>query len=292
MPSPTQEIKNSLFQEKGIRLFVKREDLIHPVVSGNKWRKLKYNLQKAKEEGKDTILSFGGAYSNHIHALAAAAKAFGIKSIGIIRGEENFPLNDTLSYASYCGMQLFYVSREEYKGKTEISFINTLHKRFGSFYLIPEGGYNYEGMKGCKEIVSEIDVKYDVVCCACGTGTTFAGIISALPKEKKAIGFPVLKGGDFLYDEIHNLLPNDKQDNWHLETGYHFGGYAKWNNELLDFIKDFEKENGILLEQVYTGKLFFGIYDLIQKDFFKPGTSIVAVHTGGLQGKVNREQKQ
>lgn len=287
LPSPIQEIKDSLLDEKKVRLFIKREDLIHPILSGNKWRKLKYNILKAKEEGQDTILSFGGAYSNHIHALAAAANAFGLKSIGIIRGDEIVALNNTLAYAKSCGMELSFVSREDYKRKTEDDFITTLHETFGFFYLIPEGGFNTEGMKGCMEIVEEIGFEYDIVCCACGTGTTISGIIASLPKGKKAIGFPVLKGGNFLYNEIKQLLPKTKKSddtNWHLETNYHFGGYAKWNKELLDFINDFKEKHGIQLDQVYTGKMLFGLFDLLKKDFFKEGTSIIALHTGGLQG--------
>ncbi len=287
LPSPIQEIKDSLLEEKKVRLFIKREDLIHPIVSGNKWRKLKYNLSKAKEEGKSTILSFGGAYSNHIHALALAAKGMELKSIGIIRGEETLPLNETLSYARSCGMDLHFISREEYKRKTEKDFIYKLHKKFGDFYLIPEGGYNLEGSKGCEEIIKEIDILFDLVCCPCGTGTTLSGIIASLPEGKKAIGFPVLKGGDFLYKEINNLLPKNgvaQNNNWHLETGYHFGGYAKWNKELLDFTDEFEKKYGIPLDQVYTGKMMYGVFDLIEKDTFAFGTAIVAVHTGGLQG--------
>ena len=287
LPSPIQEIKGSLLDEKGVRLFIKREDLIHPFVSGNKWRKLKYNLQKAKEEGQDTILSFGGAYSNHIHALAAATKALGLKSIGIIRGEEILPLNDSLRYAKSCGMELSFVSREVYKRKTEIDFIESLREKFGDFYLIPEGGYNTEGMKGCKDIAAEIDSEYDFICCACGTGTTISGIIASLPKGKKAIGFPVLKGGDFLYEEIKQLLSKTEKsedNNWHLETNYHFGGYAKWNKELVDFITDFKEKHDIQLDQVYTGKMMYGLFDLIKNDSFKEGTSIIALHTGGLQG--------
>ncbi len=287
LPSPVQEIKDQLLEEKGVRVFVKREDLIHPLVSGNKWRKLKYNLQKAKEEGKNAILSFGGAYSNHIHALASAAQSMGFKSIGIIRGEEVLPLNDTLAFASQCGMELHFISREEYKRKAEKNFIEGLRKKFGDFYIIPEGGYNKEGSKGCEEILKEIDIPYDVICCACGTGTTLSGIIESLPNDKQAIGFPVLKGGDFLYEEIKKLIPEKNiSSNWLLETNYHFGGYAKWNEELLDFIKEFENKHKIPLDHVYNGKMFYGLFDLIRQDHFAKGTTIVAIHTGGLQGKM------
>lgn len=284
LPSPIQEIYTPLLEEKKVRLFIKREDLIHPVVSGNKWRKLKYNLLTAKEVGHTSILSFGGAYSNHIHALAGASNALGLNSIGIIRGEASFPLNATLAYAQSCGMELHFISREDYKKKTTPEFLTSLEERFGKFYSIPEGGYNTEGRNGCMEITKEITIDYDVLCCACGTGTTLSGIIASLPEGKKAIGFPALKGGAFLYEEINALLLSQNTANWHLETDYHFGGYGKWNHELLDFIADFRETHGIQLDQVYTGKLLFGLVDLIRKDFFKERTSIVALHTGGLQG--------
>ncbi len=289
LPSPLQEIKDPLFEQKEIRLFMKREDLIHPVVSGNKWRKLKYNLLKAKAEGHTTVLSFGGAYSNHIHALALAAHSYGLKAIGVIRGEELLPLNETLSYAKSCDMKLHFVSREEYKRKNEVDFLSQLNKTFGPYYLIPEGGCNEEGVKGCAEIIDEIDITFDVICTACGTGTTMAGLIVSLPEHKKAIGFSALKGGDFLYAEINQLLSEEnrkKKDNWQIQTAYHFGGYAKWNKDLLLFIESFEKKHAIQLDQIYTGKMMYGLYDLIAKDFFSKGATLVALHTGGLQGLV------
>ncbi len=287
LPSPLQEIKDSFLEEKEVRLFIKREDLIHPIVSGNKWRKLKYNFFAAKEKRQNTILSFGGAYSNHIHALAGAAEAWGFKSIGIIRGEELLPLNPTLSYAKACGMELFFVSREVYKRKNEPGFLQELQAKFGDFYLVPEGGSNSAGVRGCMEILPEIELPYDVVCLACGTGTTMAGLIASLPADNKAIGFPVLKGGSFLYEEINTLLAPlelDRKNNWYLEENYHFGGYGKWNAELLRFMEDFKNKHGIALDQVYTGKMVYGLMDKIRKGFFKRGTVVVALHTGGLQG--------
>ncbi|HSZ26289.1 MAG TPA: pyridoxal-phosphate dependent enzyme [Cytophagaceae bacterium] len=289
LPSPLQEIKSSLLKERKIQLFMKREDLIHPIVSGNKWRKLNFNLAKAIEEGHSTILSFGGAYSNHIHAMAAASEAFGLKSIAIIRGEEMQPLNGTLAYAKSCGMKLHFVTREEYKMKTNEDFILKLREQFGEFYLIPEGGRNAEGVKGCTEIVKEIDIEFDCICTACGTGTTMAGLVNSLAEDRKAIGFPVLKGGDFLYRDINDLLSEVsimKKNHWHLETNYHFGGYAKWNNELLSFMNNFEKEHNIPLDPIYTGKMMYGLFDLIHKGFFIENTTVIALHTGGLQGLI------
>jgi len=276
-----------LLEEKGLKLFVKREDLIHPVVSGNKWRKLKYNLSRAKTEGHDTLLSFGGAYSNHIHALACAAKEEGFRAIGIIRGEEAKTLNDTLSYARECGMELYFVSREDYREKEEKYFLENLEKQFGRFYLIPEGGSNREGVQGCMEIISELNIEWDTICTACGTGTTMAGLVASLPEDKKAIGFPVLKGGSFLYKEIQDQLSSfskERNSNWHLEEQYHFGGYAKWDQTLLDFIEGFKIKHRLELEPVYTGKMMYGIMELVRNDFFKKGTVVVALHTGGLQG--------
>ncbi len=287
LPSPVQEIKDAFLEEKVVKLFIKREDLIHPVVSGNKWRKLKYNLREAKETGHDTVLSFGGAYSNHIHALAEAAREEGLRVIGVIRGEELTTLNPTLSDAKAKGMKLHFVSREEYKKKNEAAFIERLEELFGKFYLIPEGGSNLQGVWGCMEIVPEIEVPYDVLCTACGTGTTMAGVVASLPADKTAIGFPVLKGGSFLYKEINDLLSSVEgleKKNWHLEEQYHFGGYAKWNAELIRFMQEFKNKYDIQLDQVYTGKMMYGLFDLIRKDFFKKGTIVVALHTGGLQG--------
>lgn len=290
LPSPLQEIKDTLFEEKEIRLFMKREDLIHPIVSGNKWRKLKYNLLKAKEEGYSSLLSFGGAYSNHIHALALAAQENGIKAIGVIRGDEITQLNQTLSFAKSCGMELHFISRVDYNKKNTMEFQTQLKSLFGDFYLIPEGGSNKEGVFGCSEITKEIELDYNFICSACGTGTTLAGIISTLPENKKAIGFSALKGGDFLYEEIEGLLPIKNKENWHIETAYHFGGYGKWNQELLDFMETFKKNHGVPLDQIYTGKLMYGIMDLIKKEYFKKGSTIVALHTGGLQGLAGLEK--
>ncbi len=289
LPSPIQELNDSSFEEKSIRVFMKRDDLIHPIVSGNKWRKLKYSLLKAKEMGYTTILSFGGAYSNHIHALAKAAKEEGLKSIGIIRGEElRTNLNPTLVDAQNNGMQLHFVSREAYRKKEGEAFIHSLHEKFGTFYLIPEGGKSKEGVLGCSEISQEIAIDYHYIALACGTGTTLAGIIHGLPEDKKAIGIPVLKEGSFLETDINLLLEeldSLKATNWELKTAYHFGGYAKTTPELLSFIERFELKHNIPLDPIYTGKLLFGVMDLIKHNFFPKGSSIVILHTGGLQGK-------
>ena len=296
---PVHRVNDPAIEDAGINLFIKREDLLHPHISGNKWRKLKYNIREAKKRKKNTLLTFGGAYSNHIAATAAAGKEFNFNTIGVIRGEEHLALNSTLQFAVDCGMQLYYADRVRYKHKSEDSFIKELENLFGTFYLIPEGGANDLGVKGCMEILVEPVIDFDYVCCACGTGSTLAGLVLSLKQHQKALGFSSLKGGGFLKEEVNKMmnsfskfipvlpsLPTSNEDNfkWDINTDYHFEGYAKINKDLVDFVKNFEISNGILLDYVYTGKMMFGIYDLIQKGYFKKGQSILAIHTGGLQG--------
>jgi len=266
-----------------ITLAVKREDLIHPFVSGNKFRKLKYNLLQAKLENHKAILTFGGAFSNHIAAVAAAGKAQNIQTIGVIRGEElvsKIDDNPTLRFARDCGMQFEFVSRENYRLKTEISFIEELHNKYGSFYLIPEGGTNELAVKGCEEILSEADSDYDFICCPVGTGGTISGLINSIRPHQKVLGFPALKGG-FLKEEICKFARND---NWDLITGYEFGGYGKVDVALVAFLNQFHAETGILLDPLYTGKMLFGVIDLIRQGYFPKHSKILAIHTGGIQG--------
>jgi 1-aminocyclopropane-1-carboxylate deaminase len=277
---PTQRIHLNL---NSISISIKREDLIHPFVSGNKFRKLKYNLLQAKEEHQDTLLTFGGAFSNHIAAVAHAGKENGFRTIGIIRGDElrdKIPENPTLLFAQSCGMQLEFVSREEYRLKNESAFLENLEKQFGNFYLIPEGGTNELAIKGCQEILTEEDCDFDFICCSIGTGGTIAGIINSALPHQKVLGFPALKG-DFLKDEIRIFVENK---NWELITDYHFGGYGKVNQELITFINGFNKENKILLDPIYTGKMVFGVIDMINKGCFPAQSKILLIHTGGIQG--------
>ena len=267
----------------GISLVMKREDLIHPFVSGNKFRKLKYNLLQAKAESQTTLLTFGGAYSNHIAAVAYAGRENGFQTIGIIRGDEladKIASNPTLKFAQECGMQFEFVSREDYRLKTEATFLEQLENKFGSFYLIPEGGKNALAIKGCEEILTQEDGNFDYVACAIGTGGTISGIINSALPHQKILGFPALKG-DFLQDEIRNFVQND---NWELITDYHFGGYGKVNTVLVDFINRFLEKTKIPLDPVYTGKMVFGIVDLIEKNYFPENATILLIHTGGLQG--------
>jgi len=286
--SPVQQIKNKLFDEQGLSVFIKRDDLIHPLISGNKWRKLKYILQKASAENKKHLITFGGAYSNHLLATAAAAAKFGFRSTGIVRGEA--VENDTLFLCRLHGMNLIFVDREGYRDKQAL-----FNKYFGSgpnAFFIDEGGSSAEGAKGCAELIDELTETYDHIFCACGTGTTAAGIINGLRERGLATAFnaiPVFKNGEFMRTEIDRYLLNPAIYNLH--TDYHFGGYAKTNDELIDFIKTFIADTGILIEPVYTGKMLYAIYDLAAKDYFKRGSKILAVHTGGLIGLLGMKGK-
>ncbi|MEP7095211.1 MAG: pyridoxal-phosphate dependent enzyme [Flavobacterium sp.] len=267
----------------GISLAVKREDLIHPFVSGNKFRKLKYNLLQAKAENKETLLTFGGAFSNHIAAVAYAGKEQDFKTIGVIRGEELFDKieeNPTLKFAQENGMQFEFVSREDYRLKNEVSFLEKLKEKFGNFYLVPEGGTNELAVKGCEEILTAEDTVFNYVCCAVGTGGTISGLINSAAPNQKILGFPALKG-DFLKDEIRIFA---KKNNWDLISDYHFGGYGKINVELIEFINAFFDKNKVPLDPIYTGKMFFGVIDLIHKNYFPANSKILLIHTGGLQG--------
>jgi len=292
--SPLQRLQSPFLQQADIQLYVKRDDLIHPQFGGNKWRKLKYNLIYAKENQFDTLLTFGGAWSNHIYATAAAGKHFGFHTIGLIRGEEHLPLNATLSFAKDCGMHLHYINRAEYRQKNETAFLNKIRQQFGNVYILPEGGSNSLAIKGCAEIVEEISDElenpFDIICCASGTGATLAGLISALNPRQTAIGFSALKGGEFLNDEVETFLNHEKikstplPKNWHIETDFHFGGYAKLNDELIQFMSEFQSQYDFALDAIYTGKMFYGLFERIKAKAFKPGTTIIAIHSGGLQG--------
>lgn len=285
--SHLEKIEDEFLNSRGITLLIKREDMNDPELSGNKVHKLKYNLLEAKNKNHSTLLTFGGAYSNHIYAVAAAGKRFGFNTIGIIRGEEHLPLNPTLSFAKTCGMNLIYMERETYRRKNTPDIINQLKKQYGDFYLIPEGGTNTLAVKGCTDIVKSIDSDFDLVCSACGTGGTLAGIIAGLDKNKTALGFAVLKGASFLINNVKKLLEESESNsscNWSINLDYHFGGYAKLNSELIRFINTFTEKTGIPIEPIYTGKMFYGIYNLISKRLIDEGITIVAIHTGGLQG--------
>lgn len=281
--SPIVRLKDDLFDRAGIELNIKRDDLIHSTISGNKWRKLRYNLVEAEKSGAKRLLTFGGAYSNHIAAVAAAGKEFGFDTIGMIRGEETLPLNPTLSFATSKGMKLGYLSRELYAYKSEPMLIEKLKEKWDDFYLIPEGGANDLGVKGCTEILDETINEYDFIAVSSGTGTTAAGILRAAKEHQTVLSFPALKGGEFLEAEIENMAGSFSARLWML-TKYHFGGYAKIDEVLVSFMNDFKQSQQIQLDPIYTGKMMYGLYDMIEKNVFAQGSKILAIHTGGLQG--------
>ncbi|WP_299834475.1 pyridoxal-phosphate dependent enzyme [uncultured Tenacibaculum sp.] len=285
--SENQQVLLKEIERSDVELWIKREDKIQEFVSGNKFRKLKHNISEAKRYKHQSLLTFGGAYSNHIVATAVAGSLSGLKTIGVVRGEElaeNFEevlkTNQTLKVAHEHGMEFKFVSRAVYRDKTEANFINSLRDTFGDFYLIPEGGTNPLAIKGCEEILSNEDQKFDYICTAVGTGGTISGLINSVHTNQEVIGFPALKG-NFLYDEIRKYTT---KENWTLNLDYNFGGYGKFNEDLIHFINIFKSETSILLDPIYTGKMLFGIVDLINKGKFKKGSKILAIHTGGIQG--------
>lgn len=275
----TQQIELST---PGVTLSIRREDLLHPVISGNKYRKLKYNLLQAKAENKTTLLTFGGAFSNHIAAVAAASQEYGFTTVGIIRGEElaSMRRNSTLEFAYGCGMQLKYVTREWYRNKETNAFVELLEQEFGAFYLLPEGGTNALAVKGCEEILNERDAVFNYICCSAGTGGTAAGISRSATPEQKVLAFAALKG-DFLTEAISSFMP---KSNFEVVTGYEFGGYGKISADLIEFVNAFKKKYNIALDPIYTGKMLFGVMDRIKAGYFPKGSNILAIHTGGQQG--------
>jgi len=286
LPSPVTQLHTPLLKEKQVQLFIKRDELIHPILQGNKWRKLKYNLLEANTQNQQTLLSFGGAYSNHLHALAFAGQHFGFNTIGIIRGEQHASVNPCLQDMKNWGMQLEYIKRIDYKQKSTHAFIQNLKIKFADFYLIPEGGNNSQGAQGCAELLDELDQEYDVICSEVGSGTMLSSLITHNKKPNtQFLGFVVMKNRQ-LEDNIRSKVNthNNLNTKWSLNHDYHFEGFAKASNELYQFIKNFKTEFSIQLEPVYSGKMLYGIFDLISKDYFKPGSRILAIHGGGLQG--------
>ena len=257
--------------------------MLHPIISGNKFRKLKYNLKEAIKQKKSKLVTFGGAFSNHILAVAAAGKELGFETIGIIRGDEladKILENPTLFKAQKLGMKFKFVDREMYRNKNEIDFRRRLELEFQDFYLLPEGGTNELAIQGCEEILTDLDNDFDFICCPVGTGGTISGIINCSKESQQVLGFPALCG-DFLKEDIRKFAT---KSNWNLITDYDFGGYAKVSDELIRFMNDFYSKYNILLDPIYTGKMMFGVMDLIEKDFFPKNSRILVIHTGGLQG--------
>jgi 1-aminocyclopropane-1-carboxylate deaminase len=280
-PSPLQEIQDPILKDFPVKLYIKRDDLIHPEITGNKWRKLKYNLIEAREKGYTRLMTFGGAFSNHIYATSAAGKEFGFETTGLIRGEELMPTsNEILMFSKINGMDLIFMPRLNYGYKDKIS-----RQYKSDFYVIPEGGSNEFCIKGVVEMMDEIydEITPDYVCVAAGTGGTLAGIAEGLRGETEALGFAVLKDKGLLYPAVARLTDAE----FDVTTDYIFNNYGKTTPELIEFIMEFEKRNpDIKLEQVYTGKMMYGVYDMIQKGKFKENSTIVVVHSGGLRGRM------
>ncbi len=283
-PSILTKIDDPLLAQYQIELWMKRDDLLHPVISGNKWRKLKYILDHALSLGADTIISMGGAYSNHLHALAYVGKVLGLKSIGLVRGEQPKTLTPTLLDMKSWGMELKFVSRSDYRLLRQYKGCHDLPGLKIGQYWLTEGGAQALALKGVAELIADIDISYDAFCVPCGTGTTLAGIVEAVPEKVSVSGFVALKNAGFLTKDVEAML-SQPRNNWQINLDYHFGGFAKITTELNAFIEDFELKTTIPLEPVYTGKMMYAVYDLIKKHYFKPGQRIIALHTGGLQGK-------
>ncbi|WPP48229.1 1-aminocyclopropane-1-carboxylate deaminase/D-cysteine desulfhydrase [Catalinimonas niigatensis] len=281
-----QNINMPLLREHKVQLDILRVDKVHSEISGNKWFKLKYNLLEAGTQGYATLLTFGGAFSNHLYATAAAGKLHGFKTIGIVRGEKTLPLNSTLTYAEAQGMRLEFINRDAYRRRGEAEFQQRLVAQFGPCYILPEGGSNRLAVKGCTEIVQKPE-NYDYISCSIGTGGTVAGILEKTLNKNQLLGFSALKGGNFLYDEINTLTraySGNHYTNYRIVEDYHFGGYAKANTELVNFINQFKQLHQIQLDPVYTGKMMYGLLDMVEKGYFSTGSSILAIHSGGLQG--------
>ncbi|MFD2785915.1 1-aminocyclopropane-1-carboxylate deaminase/D-cysteine desulfhydrase [Hymenobacter rubripertinctus] len=281
----------SLLEERnGVRLLLARDDLTHPELPGNKWRKLRYNLLEADRLGHDTLLTFSGAYSNHLAAVAAAGRLTGRRTVGVVRGEElaHRPLNPTLARAAADGMELRFVDRATYRCKQEPEFLVELLRETGPAYVLPEGGSNALALPGCAELVQELQIltDFDTLCVACGTGGTLAGLLTGLQGQQEALGFAALKGADFLRQDIDQLTQagtDRTYSNWQLRTEYHGGGYARLSPELRQFIREFRQRHGVLLDPIYTSKMLVGVLDLLDKGYFPRGSTVVAIHTGGLQ---------
>jgi 1-aminocyclopropane-1-carboxylate deaminase len=291
---PVTALHDPLITQAGISVDVLRLDLIDPVLNGNKPFKLIDNLAQAKAQGHRRVLSFGGAWSNHIHAMAEAGYREGLETVAVIRGDDPAAQNTaTLDFAVARGMRLIRVSRADYRRRHEPEFLVQLQDQHGPFYLIPEGGANAAGVKGCQQLAGLIRRSAphwpDEIALACGTGATLAGLVAGLHVQATPAlvrGVAVLKGADFLHQDIRRWLPAELvMGNWALETAFHFGGYACYPAPLREFVSDFESRHGMLLDPVYTAKLFAAVYQRVQDGCYRAGTRLLLVHSGGLQGR-------
>ena len=279
--SVNQEISLPILKKYNKKIYFKREDLIHPIISGNKFRKLKYNIKEAQKINKTHIISFGGAYSNHLLALSYVGKLYGLSTVGIIRGDELLKkkLNSTLQKCNDFGMKFIYVSREDYRKRNQKKYIDSLQKLYKNSFIIPEGGTNYLGVKGCEEILTKKDEFFDVICCPVGSGGTVSGLINSKNINQKILGFSALKASG-----INNVISNFvNNNNWELYDDVFFGGYSKVDNKLVSFINETYVNTGILLDPIYNSKMLFRIINLILNNKWPFGDKILIINTGGLQ---------
>lgn len=265
-----------------------RLDLIHPFVSGNKWYKLWLSLEQARAEDAKRIITFGGAWSNHLLATSVAANLFGFSSVGIVRGTHaKSGFTDTLKRCVSYGMHLEFLSREEYDQKTDSVWLDALKNRYPRSFVIPEGGSNEFGRRGAERIAALVPPDYTHVCLAAGTGTTFVGLRNALPPDIAMLGFVPMKGGAYLREEIEKYLKEGKNINWRLFDEWHFGGFGKRTPELVDFMSRFKEEQGFALDVVYTSKMMYGLAELLARGYFPSEARMLCIHTGGLQGNAS-----
>lgn len=282
MKARTDAIDLPILREKGVSLFLRREDLLFPQLSGNKFRKLKYNLEEARRLGHRRLITYGGAYSNHIHATAAAGAIYGFETLGLIRGDElaGQPLNPTLEDARRAGMELVFLSRADYSRRGERDFQDFCLERYGPGYLLPEGGTNDLAVQGCAEILQPEDARFDLLCCPVGTGGTLAGLVRGATAHQRVRGYPALRA-DGLSVQLASWIPGDR---WTLSDHSHFGGYGRVTPALVAFINEFKELTGIALDPVYTGKMMYALLDDVASGRIAPGSAVLAIHTGGLQG--------
>jgi 1-aminocyclopropane-1-carboxylate deaminase len=301
IPSPVQRINHTVFRQAEVDVFLKRDDLIHPAISGNKWRKLKYNLEAIKDQKLEGFITFGGAYSNHLAAAAYAGKQADIDMIALVRGEIDDMQNPTLNFVKACGMQLQALSRAAYKSKADADFLMQLQAQYPKHLIIPEGGANLFGVRGCIEILEETDFTPEIVVAPLGSATTFTGLVLSAKPQSELWGFPAVKGGAYLRNTVNNFITKAKETGlvpatfpspkWQLITSYHFGGFAKTTPAFIHFLNAFYAETGIPLDPIYSGKMMYGLLEEIKAGRIKPGGTVLVLHTGGLQGISGMNQR-
>ena len=287
-PSPIQAVALPLFKHHNIKVYIKRDDLIHPIISGNKWRKLKQNLIEAKQLVKQGVLSFGGAYSNHIHALAFACRQHNLASVGIIRGEPHYANNATLAQVQRWGMKLIFVDRATYRLRFDAEYLQQLQHQYPDYAIVPEGGSNPLALTGMADVINELDLQldYDCLFTATGSGGTLAGLINADSNRHQLYGVAVLKQAQYLNKAIKELLPEPAKHykNWRLLTEHHCGGYGKFSHHDCVRIQTIVNQTGIPFEPIYSGKMLLAFMNMVEQGYFSAGQRIVLLHTGGLQG--------